>query len=426
MSKLDRIVTLDCQVAGISGDMFLGALLDLGADVDKVVSAIKSLGNHVYGYENIEVDVKQVMRKEFRATKIDVTARVTSRKNGNELIEIVEKSAEHLKLSPKARRFASSVISTLVDAEAKLHATNLADAHLHEVGMIDTPAEIIGSAIAMEDLGFFNSKIYATPVSIGGGLFKFSHGIVSSPAPATLEIFQSKSFPVRGGPVESELATPTGASILVNLADETSRFYPEMTPLKIGYGAGNKDFAEMPNILRIIIGKPLENWLLRDKIAVLETNLDDVTGEIIGHSFDRLLREGAKDVSVIPMLTKKNRPGQILKIIADEKDIERLSRVVIEETGTLGVRVYSCERHTVNRELFSVDVLIDEAKERVKVKVAKGNKGEIMRIKPEYEDVKRIADKTNKSLREITELVTIKAREVLSKGNSHEKLGSEI
>jgi uncharacterized protein (TIGR00299 family) protein len=302
-----------------------------------------------------------------------------------------------------------------VNAEAKLHGKALSNAHLHEVGLVDTPAEIIGAAVAMEDLGLFNAGIYATPVSVGGGLFKFSHGTLSSPAPATLEILRSKNFPIKGGPVESELTTPTGAAILVNLTNEVSSFYPEMTPLKIGYGAGNKNFKEMPNVLRLTVGEPLNNWLLKDEIAILETNLDDVTGEIIGNSLDKLLREGAKDVSIIPMFTKKNRPGQILKIVADRKDVKRLSRVVMEETGTLGVRVYPCERHIISREVISVDVLIDDVKERIKVKVAKDRNGKIIRIKPEYDEAKRLSDKTGKPLREINEIVTLRAREFFSK-----------
>jgi len=413
--SVDKILIIDCQIAGISGDMLLGALIDLGADVNKIVAAIKSLENQTYGYKNVKIKIQQVLQKEFKATKIDVTAESTSRKNGNDLIEIIKKSAKSLKLSEKAQQFASNVICTLVESEAKLHKKALPEAHLHEVGLVDTPAEIIGVAVAMEDLGLFDSKIYATPVSVGGGLFKFSHGIVSSPAPATLEILRSKNFPIKGGPVESELATPTGASILVNLADEVSKFYPEMTPLKVGYGAGNKNFEEIPNVLRITLGKPLENWLLKDEIAILETNLDDVTGEIIGNSVDRLLQEGAKDVSIIPMFTKKNRPGQILKIVADRKDVKHLSQVVIEETGTLGVRVYPCERHITGRELFSVDLLIDDVKAVVKVKVAKDRSGKIIRIKPEYDDVKKLADKTGRPLREITELATMRARELLLK-----------
>jgi uncharacterized protein (TIGR00299 family) protein len=415
MSKFDKILVIDCQIAGISGDMFLGALIDVGADVNKVVSAIKSLENQACGYKNVKIDIQQVLQKEFKATKIDVTAESTSRKNGSKLVEIIEKNAKNLKLSGKAQQFASNVIRTLVNAEAKLHGKALSNAHLHEVGLVDTPAEIIGAAVAMEDLGLFNAEIYATPVSVGGGLFKFSHGTVSSPAPATLEIFRSKNFPIKGGPVESELTTPTGAAIIVNLANEVSCFYPEMTPLKIGYGAGNKNFKEIPNVLRLTVGEPLEKWLLKDEIAILETNLDDVTGEIIGNSLDKLLHEGAKDVSIIPMFTKKNRPGQILKIVADRKDVKHLSRVVMEETGTLGVRVYPCERHIINREVISVDVLIDDVKEHIKVKVAKDRNGKIIRIKPEYDEVKRLSDKTGKPLREINEIVTLRAREFFLK-----------
>ena len=415
MTEFSTIVMIDCQVAGVSGDMILGALLDLGADKSKVTSAIKSLEDADFGYKNVVVDVHQVMRKEFRATRVDVTAECKSRIEGKQLIDIVEKTVENLKLSAKAKQYASKVIRTLVDTEAKLHGNSLVDAHLHEVGLVDTAAEIIGSAVAMEDLGFFNAKIVATPVSVGGGLFEFSHGIVSSPSPAALAIFQSKNFPIRGGPVESELATPTGASIIVNLVDEVSRFYPEMAPVRVGYGAGGKEFSQVPNVLRITIGKPLEGCLLKDQIAVLETNVDDVSGEIVGHTVDKLLVEGAKDVCVVPMYTKKNRPGQIVKIIADQKDVQRLSRVLIDETGTLGVRVYFCERRIINRELSSVDVLVGGVKELVTVKIARNIDGEIISIKPEYEDVNRLAEKTNLPLRQLSDIVISRAREIFVK-----------
>jgi len=412
MTEFSTVVMIDCQVAGVSGDMILGALLDLTPDANKVVSAIKSLENADYGYKNVAVEVKHVMRREFTATKVDVTAEGKTRKEGKQLIEIVEKTAENLNLSAKAKRYASNVIHTLVDAESKLHGHHLADAHLHEVGLVDTAAEIIGSAVAMDDLGFFNAKIVASPVSVGGGLFKFSHGTVSSPSPAALAIFQSKNFPIKGGPVESELATPTGAAIIVNLAAEVSRFYPEMAPLKIGYGAGGKEFSEIPNVLRITVGKALENVSIKDQIAVLETNVDDVSGEIVGHAVERLLAEGAKDVSIIPMHTKKNRPGQIIKVIADNKDAQHLSDVLIDETGTLGVRVYLCERHIVTREVCSVDMLIGGVKEPVKVKLSKNSSGEVIRIKPEYEDLKRLSEKTGKPLRELSEAVITRAREL--------------
>jgi len=394
--------------------MVLGALLDLGADQEKVTLAIKSLESVEFGYKNISIDIQKVMRKGFCATKIDVTAKGKKRKDGNELIQIVEGAVKKLKLSAIAKQYASNVIHTLVETEAKLHGHHLHDAHLHEVGLVDTAAEIIGSAVALEDLGLFEAKIVATPVAVGGGTFEFSHGTVSAPSPAALAILQSRNFPFRGGPVESELATPTGASIIVSLASEVSRFYPEMVPLKVGYGAGGKEFPEIANLLRITVGEPLNDGLLEDQIAVIETNVDDVPGEIIGYSVERLLAEGAKDVSIIPIYTKKNRPGQIIKIIADQKDIQHLSRILIAETGTLGVRVYFCERHIVNRESHLVEVLINGVKEPIKVKISKDTNGEVVHIKPEFDDVKRLAEKTHKPLRELSELALAKARDVFN------------
>ena len=415
MSSSKHVAIIDCQIAGISGDMIVGALLDLGANATKVVEAMKSVEAYMKGCKNLEVMIRDVTRRGFHAKKVGVKAEEVPEKTGSELIEATVNCIENLKLPVEAKQFASDSINTLVNAETRVHGKSIKEVHLHEAGSVDTPAEIIGTAVAFDDLNLFNTKVYSTPVAVGGGLFKFSHGMVSSPAPATIEILLSKGFPMIGGPIDSELATPTGVSLLVNLAHEIIRFYPPMKPSAIGYGAGTKDFAEMPNVLRITLGEPLDYQLLRDQIWMLETNLDDVTGEIIGHTVDRLLQEGARDVSVIPMFTKKNRPGQIVKMIADKTDAERLSRILIEETGSLGVRLYPCERHILNRESVPIDILIDDVKELVNVKVAKDSRGEIVQIKPEYDDVERVADKTNRSLREITDLVKMKAREFLLK-----------
>jgi pyridinium-3,5-bisthiocarboxylic acid mononucleotide nickel chelatase len=413
MMDSKKILFIDCQASGVAGDMILGALIDLGASIDRITSAIKALENPKYGYEKIKIEINQVMRGEFKTTQIDVTSESAHKRYGNELIDIVEKAAENLALSAKAKQFASNAIHTLVGAEADLHKTSFNDAHLHEVALVDTAAEILGVAIALEDLGLFEAKIYSTPVAVGGGTFKFSHGTVSSPAPATLAILQSKNFPLQGGPIETELATPTGVSILVNLVDEVNRFSPPMAPLKVGYGAGTKEFSGMPAVLRFTLGISLDNTLLKDEIAVLETNVDDVSGEILGYVVDKLLMEGAKDVSIIPMFTKKNRPGQIVKVIADQKDVPNLSRVLIDETGTLGVRVYYCERHIIARELYSIDLSIGEVKETIKVKVSKDSNGKIIRAKPEFEDLKRIAEKTKKPLREISDLAISKTQKML-------------
>ncbi len=413
MSESKRVLVIDCQTSGVAGDMILGALIDLGADIKKVTSAIKSLENPDFGYENVNINLKEVMRGGFKATQIDVTSQSVHKSHGSELVDIVEKASGILELSLKAKQFASKVIRTLVGAEAQLHNTSFDDAHLHEVAMVDTAAEILGVAVALDDLGLFNAKIYSTPLAVGGGNFQFSHGIVSSPAPATLAILQSKNFPFHGGPIEAELATPTGVSILVNLVDEVVQFYPSLVPLLVGFGAGTKEFIGMPTVLRLIAGNVYSNGLVKDEIAILETNVDDVTGEVVGYTLDKLLEEGAKDVSIIPMYTKKNRPGQIIKVIADQKDIQHLSKILIDETGTLGVRVYYCERHIINRELHTVDLLLMGNKETVRLKIAKNLQGEIIHIKPEYEDLKRLAEKTKKPLRELLELAVAQMNEKL-------------
>ena len=407
-----KILVIDCNASGVAGDMVLGALLDLGANVERVISAIKTLEAPEYGYGHIDISIDEVMRGEFRATQVDVTSTASNKRQGNELIETVEKAAAAIYMSSKARSFVSAVIRTIIQAEADLHKTSFEDAHLHEVALIDTAAEIIGSAVALDDLHLFDATIVSTPLAVGGGVFTFSHGTVSAPAPATLAILQSKNFPFHGGPIEAELATPTGASILVNLAEKAARFYPSIVPLKVGYGAGTKEHPGLPAILRLTIGETYAEEQ-KDEIAVLETNLDDTTGEVLGYTVDKLLSEGAKDVCIIPVYTKKNRPANIVEVIADQKDVARLSDILVAETGTLGVRVYYCQRHITSREQLSVDLTVLGNKESVRVKVSKNAKAEVVRIKPEFEDLKRLAEKTGRPLRELMDLAVSSAQQII-------------
>ncbi len=412
-----RILVIDPNASGIAGDMLLGALLDLGANVERILSAIKFLEAPEYGYQHIDIAIDEVTRGEFRATQIDVTSTAAAKRHGAELIEIVESAAKGIYMTQPARDYASRVIRTIIEAEAELHKSSFEDAHLHEVALIDTAAEIIGCAVALDDLHLFEggAQVYSTPVAVGGGVFKFSHGIVSAPAPATLAILQRKQFPFHGGPIEKELATPTGAALLVNLAESVS-VYPLVKPLKVGYGAGTKEYPELPSVLRLTLGEATESGLVQDEIAVLETNIDDVSGEVLGYTIDRLLAEGAKDVSVIPAVTKKSRPSHIIKVIADQKDAAHLSEVLIVETGTLGVRVYYCQRHIINRELLMVELQVLGNKETVRVKVSKNANGKVIRVKPEFEDLKALAEKTKKPLRELMDMAVSKAQETYGIG----------
>ena len=416
MNEKKKILVIDSSTSGIAGDMLLGALLDLGADSKRVINAIKTLENPAYGYYQIDITLKEVMRGQFRATQINVTSTTAEKQHSNELINIVETAAKNIDMSIKAQEFASKVIYTLINAEAQLHKTKPDHTHLHEVALVDTAAEILGCAVALDDLALFESQIYATPVAVGGGKVEFSHGIVPVPAPAVLSILQSKNFPLQGGPIEEELATPTGVALLVNLSAKPICFYPALTPQKIGYGTGTKEFPQPPTPLRLTLGTTttIDQEMEQGEIAVLETNLDDVTGEIIGYTIEKLLNKGAKDVSVIPTVTKKNRPGHLIKVIADKKDATQLSEVLIAETGTLGVRIHYCQRHLTSREVIAMELTVLDNKETIKVKISKNAQGEIIRIKPEYQDLKHLAEKTNHPLREIADLALTQAQKKVS------------
>jgi hypothetical protein len=213
-----------------------------------------------------------------------------------------------------------------------------------------------------------------------------------------------------GGPIEFELTTPTGAALLVNVVDEAVPFYPPIKPMRTGYGSGTKDFESMPNIVRLTLGEPIRSNLLVDEIYVLETNLDDATGEVIGYTIDRALQEGARDISVIPMTTKKNRPGHILKVITDRENVNRLTMLLMEETGTLGVRMYPSKRHILARNVTPMEIKLEGLEEVVRVKVSRNREGKVIQVKPEYDDVKSLAEKTGRTLREIMSLVSEKAR----------------
>lgn len=409
-----KIAIIDCQLAGISGDMFLGALIDLGADVDKLLKAVEEIEG-IIGC-GIQVDIKKPTKKWIKATEIKIRAERELKMTGAKLIGVIEECVERLKAGHKARAFASRVVRTLIEAEASIHGWNSDDVHLHELGDADAVVEIVGSAIALEDLGLFDARVYSTPVAVGGGLFEFSHGKFSSPAPATLEILRSRGFPMRGGPVEAELSTPTGVSLIVNLTDIVTNFYPAIKPQKVGYGAGARDFELVANVLRIILGEPVGHSLTMEEVVVLETNVDDVTGEIMGYLLDKLMGEGAIDVSIIPVFMKKNRPGCILKVIADRINVDHLVRVIMEETGSLGVRVCACERRALLREIIPLELVVEGVKETIRIKVSRDVGGRVVQIKPEYEDVRRVAEKTGKPFRHIARIVEACARRLLTGG----------
>ncbi|MEM2850072.1 MAG: LarC family nickel insertion protein, partial [Candidatus Bathyarchaeia archaeon] len=226
------------------------------------------------------------------------------------------------------------------------------------------------------------------------------------------EILKSRGYSFKGGPVEGELATPTGVALLVNIIDEVAQIHPLIKPIKVGYGAGLKELPGVPNVLRLIYGEQQPHYIQED-IYVLETNIDDVQGEVLGHVIEKLVENGAKDACVIPVTCKKSRPGYILKVISDCENLNDVVDIIFRETGTLGVRLTKTPRFIVPREFKTVTVQIDGVDFPVKVKVAKDIEGRVFRIKPEYDELKKISSLTGIPIRELSSTIEEKAKTYL-------------
>ncbi len=399
-----KVLLIDCQTAGISGDMLLGALVDLGASTSRLAEVVECLRENVPDCHELELGFDLVTRGGLRGQRASLRIEEEPQeRTGAELEKIAVQVVEKLGLSEEARRLSREALATLTQAEAKVHG---AAEHLAELGSMDTLFDIIGVAVALEDLKLLKgTQIYSTPVAVGSGCLEFSHGRVSIPAPAVLEILRERGFPLVGQEVSHELATPTGAALLVNLAHEVVSSYPKLRPLQVGYGAGEVELPGRPNLLRLVLGEPTEDTLLLETIYVLETNVDDVPGEIVGHLMGRLLKEGARDCCLIPMFTKKERPGQIIQVMVEEDRVEKFARLLFEELGTLGVRFYPCRRYVLEREVSQVEVMVFGRKERLMVKVARDENGKILQIKPEYEEIKELAKRYGRPVREISRVV---------------------
>lgn len=408
-----RTLYIDCSLAGISGDMMFSALLNLGAKVDfKTLS--ESILESLDGVERLETSYNVESKMGFQAGLLKVTFSDSKDcRRGNEMRNGLEKTLERMNLGHKGKEYAVRVLETLLNAESIIHGESADEVHLHEIGSPDTLVDIVGVALALEDLGVFEDvKVYGSPVSVGFGLVKTRHGCLSIPAPVTLEILKSRGYPFKGGPVEGELATPTGVALLVNIIDEVAQIHPLIKPIKVGYGAGLKELPGVPNVLRLIYGEQQPHYIQED-IYVLETNIDDVQGEVLGHVIEKLVENGAKDACVIPATCKKSRPGYILKVISDCENLNDVVDIIFRETGTLGVRLTKTPRFIVPREFKTVTVQIDGVDFPVKVKVAKDIEGRVFRIKPEYDELKKISSLTGIPIRELSSTIEEKAKTYL-------------
>jgi len=379
-------LVIDAQVAGISGDMLLCSLVHMGADASRVESGVMRAASGLGGEELRGISFERVRRRGLEATALRVeSSGAPHSRAATELEARIASSAAGCGLSPRAAAFAASSARTLIAAESAVHGVEASSVHLHEAAGVDTLVDILGTAIALDDLGALRGRVVCTPVAVGGGLLEFSHGTASNPAGAILEIFRGRGIEIRGGPAASELTTPTGASMLVSLASECVRFYPPLCPAAVGYGAGSADHEGFPNVLKAVRGEE-DAARTADTVRVLETNVDDVPGDVMAHAIEGLMARGALDVTVTPGITKKGRPTSSISVICGAGEYEDVLGALMGETGTLGVRVRDAERVVARRDSATARVSVGGRDFEVRYKAARGAPPRV-----EHDDVARVA-----------------------------------
>ena len=378
-----KIAYLDC-LSGISGDMTLGALVDAGVELAAVQAAVDSLK-----LPSCKLAAAEVKRKGFRATKVTVEHEPEqAHRHLHHITDLIDASA----LSARQKDLAKRIFTRLGEAEAKVHGTTLRKVHFHEVGAVDSIADIVGSAVAWDLLGV--DRIFCSPVPTGRGFVEIAHGRCSIPAPATAELLQG--VPIAESHVECELTTPTGAAIVATLVDGYGPL-PGMKIDRIGYGAGDRDMPSQPNILRLFVGESVET-IAADQVWVVETNLDDVTGELIGYCTTKLWEKGALDVYTTAIQMKKNRPGVTLTVLCQAADLERIEKTLFRETGTLGVRRWPASRHKMDRKAHAVDTAWGPIEGKLGW-IA----GQPASFSPEFEACRRAAETNNVPLKDVYE-----------------------
>ena len=389
------VIVIDPQIAGISGDMLLSSLIDLGADKNEIINSIKKTEKFLSGSTIKKIDFQKTKKHGIESTELilEIDENISKRK-GIEIKKAILDSVNELNLSIKAKTFAESCINTLISSESKIHGINEDSVHFHEASSIDTLIDIVGVTIACENLKLFEEKIVCLPVSVGGGTVSFSHGTMSNPASAVLQIFKNSNLNIQGNNSREELTTPTGACILTNLTNNSIEYYPSMNITSIGYGAGQKDFENFSNVLKIIQGS--ENNSERDLVKILETNIDDVSGEILGHLIEKIMDQGAKDVSIYPGITKKGRPTNLVCVICDESIVDTIIDTLVLETGTLGIRILDSNRIIVPRTNHNFSLTFDDKSFEVNYKKS-SYKGKT-HFKIEFDDLKNISNSLDKSI----------------------------
>ncbi len=384
---MKKIAYFDC-FSGISGDMTLGVLVDLGLKIDVLKDELSKL--NLNGYK---ISFNKIQKHGISATKVDIELNDHDHHHGRHLGDIIKLISES-QLDEDVKSTAKRIFNRLGEAEAKVHNVDIEKIHFHEVGAVDSILDIVGSAIGIKALGI--EKIYSSPLPLGQGFAKSSHGVIPIPAPATVELL--RGIPAKPSEVYAELVTPTGAAIISTLAERFGPM-PDMVIENIGYGAGTKELVEQPNLLRVIVGTSKDIYE-NDNVNVIETNIDDMSPQIYDLLMEKLFAIGALDVFLTPIIMKKNRPAIKLTVLVENSKLQDACACIISETTTMGVRIYEVNRKKLNREMREIETKYG------KVSVKLGKIGDdIIKIIPEYDDCKQLAQKNNVPIMKIHQAV---------------------
>ncbi|MGN6730420.1 MAG: nickel pincer cofactor biosynthesis protein LarC [Candidatus Binatia bacterium] len=362
-------------IGGVSGDMFVATLLDLGLPLDRLRAELKKIPTLQF-----EIRSRKKIIHSLRASQFQVVCpKHEAPRSWKQIRDLIKRS----KLDPVVRSTSSEIFAVLAAAEAKIHGVPIDQVHFHEVGATDSIVDVVAAAVGVRELAI--EAFYFSVIPLGHGMISSAHGLLPAPGPATLELL--RGLPVMGIDADTETVTPTGAAILRTLGKQFVQ--PAMTIEKIGYGAGKRDFAERPNLFRIILGRAASSASL-EEMLVIETNIDDMNPQLFDHVMDRLFAAGARDVFLAPIQMKKNRPATLLSVIAEPRHRQKLSEIIFKETSTLGLRYHVVSRMILKREMKKVKTRFGE----VTVKIIEQLDGS-RRAAPEYDDLKRIARAKN-------------------------------
>ncbi len=374
--------------SGISGNMFLGALLDAGLPQEHFLAELRKMPLGEYNFT-----VSQVLRLGLAGTHVEITV---PDKQPHRHLHHIEQIIQGGALPDVVQRKALGIFRRLAEAEGKLHGKPPEKIHFHEVGAVDAILDIVGTCLGLELLGI--DELICSPLNVGGGRVEAAHGSLPVPAPATAELL--KGVPLYSSGLQAELVTPTGAAIVTTLAASFGSLQP-MRIERIGYGAGTKEFAGHPNLARIMIGERLDlaaggQNASDEVVSVIEANIDDMSPQLYGYFVEQALAAGALDVTSSAVQMKKNRPGLMITVLCQPPRVEALTELLFRETTTIGLRIHEARRQVLDREWVSVQTVYGA----VRIKVAKRS-GEVMNAAPEYEDCLRLAHEKRVPLKEV-------------------------